>query len=108
MSANDTFPKLLLEQAARHPDRVALRRKRFGIWQTYTWREYAEHVRDTALGFHELGLRAGDRVAIIADNEPEWLFAQLGAQSLGAVPLGIYADTPAAPLRDLIDFAGAK
>jgi long-chain acyl-CoA synthetase len=108
MSASDTFPKLLLEQAARRADRVALRRKRFGIWHTYTWRQYAEHVRDTALGLHALGLRAGDRVAIVADNEPEWLFAQLGAQSLGAIPLGIYADTPAAPLRDLVDFTRAR
>jgi long-chain acyl-CoA synthetase len=105
---SDTFPKLLLRHAERQPDRVALRRKRFGIWQTYTWRQYAEHVRDAAFGLAELGVAAGDRVVILGDNEPEWLFCELAAQSLGAVPLGVYADTPAAPMRELIDFAGAR
>jgi long-chain acyl-CoA synthetase len=106
--SNDAFPKLLLQHAARQPDRIALRRKRFGIWQTYTWRQYAEHVRDVAFGLAELGVGAGDRVVILADNEPEWLFSELAVQSLGAVPLGLYADTPAGPMRELVDFAGAR
>jgi long-chain acyl-CoA synthetase len=104
----DTFPKLLLRHATAQPDRVALRRKRFGIWQTCTWSQYAEHVRDLALGFARLGLGEGDRLVVLADNEPEWLFAELAAQSLGAIPLGIYPDMPPGPTRDLVDFAGAR
>jgi long-chain acyl-CoA synthetase len=107
-AALDTFPKLLLHQAARQPDRVAFRRKRFGIWHTTTWRQYAERVRDVAFGLAELGVAAGDPVVILGDNEPEWLFFELAAQSLGAVPLGLYADTPVEPMRQLVDFAGAR
>lgn len=65
-------------------------------------------MRDVAFGLAELGVGAGDRVVILGDNEPEWLFGELAAQSLGAVPLGAYADTPAEPMRDLVDFAGAR
>lgn len=108
MSASDTFPKLLLQHARERPDQVALRRKRFGLWQTYTWRQCADHVRDVALGLGALGLRPGDRVALLGDNEPEWVWVELAAQSLGAIPLGVYADTPAGAMRDLVDFAGAR
>jgi len=108
MSEHDTFPKLLLRHAAERPDGVALRRKRFGIWQTCTWRQYALHVRDVALGLAELGLGPGDRVALLGDNEPEWLSVELAAQSLGAVPLGVYADTPAGPMGDLVRFTAAR
>lgn len=101
-AGRDTFPKLLLEHAERWPERVALRHKRFGIWQTCTWRQYAAQTRDLALGLRRLGLRPGRTVAIVADNTPEWLFAELGAQSLGAVPLGVYGDTPPAALADLL------
>src|SRR5262249_35471198 len=67
----------------------------------------ALHVRDVALGLAELGLGRGDRIALLGDNEPEWLWGELAAQSLGAIPLGIYADTPASPMGDLVGFAGA-
>lgn len=101
-AGRDTFPRLLLEHAKHRPDRAALRRKRFGIWQTCTWRQYAARTRDLALGLRRLGLRPGRTVAIVADNTPEWLFAELGAQSLGAIPLGVYSDTPPAALADLL------
>ncbi len=108
MSARDTFPKLLLRHAAERPHAVAVRRKRFGLWQTTTWRQAADHVRDTALGLGALGLGPGDRIALLGDNEPAWLWVELAAQALGAIPLGIYADTPVGPMRDLVDFAGAR
>src|SRR5262245_31194142 len=108
MSASDTFPKLLLLHAAQRPHAVAVRRKRLGLWQAITWRQAAEHVRDTALGLRALGLGPGDRIALLGDNGPEWLWTELAAQALGAIPLGIYADTPAGPVRDPVAFSGAR
>lgn len=104
----DTFPKLLLQQAVERPHRVALRRKRFGVWQPYTWRDVAQQVEALALGLVELGLRPDDRVAILGDNEPEWLIFQLAAQGIGAIPLGLYADTPARAVRELVHLSGAR
>ena len=99
---NDTFPKLLLHNADKLNDQVALREKEFGIWQTVTWCEFADHVRDFALGLHVLGLRPGDTVAIIGDNRPEWLYSELAAQSLGAKSVGIYQDSAANEVKYII------
>lgn len=97
----DTFPKLLLEQAARRPDGVALRRKGRGIWRLYTWRRSVEHVRDLAFGLRDVGLGAGRTIVLLADNGPEWLFVELAAQALGAIPVGIDPRMPAERVRRL-------
>jgi long-chain acyl-CoA synthetase len=86
-----TFPKLLNELAARFGDeRVALQEKRYGIWQPITWAAYRQRVRDFAHGLADLGVRAGDVVAVLGDNRPEWLISELAAQSLGGCVVGIY------------------
>ena len=55
--ARDTLPRLLVRNARRYGDRkVALREKEFGIWQTFTWKDYLEHVRLFCLGLVSLGL----------------------------------------------------
>src|SRR5690606_26647583 len=73
-----TLPGLLAEHAKRHGDRVALREKRLGVWHEVTWREYFDHVRAVACRLRELGVKAGDHVAILSDNRSEWLYADLG------------------------------
>ncbi len=105
---NDTFPKLLLQNATKLKDEVALREKEFGIWQTVTWGEFADHVRDFALGLHVLGLRSGDTVAIIGDNRPEWLYSELAAQSLGAKSVGIYQDSAANEVKYIVQASHAR
>lgn len=82
-------PAGVLQRAKDTPARVALRKKHLGRWRTYTWAEVADRMAAVARGFHELGVRPGDRVAIISDNRPAWLFADLGAQSVGAVTVAI-------------------
>jgi long-chain acyl-CoA synthetase len=88
-----TLPRLLVAHARRYGrGKVALREKEYGIWQEVTWEDYAAHVRAVCLGLRALGLEPGDRVAVVCGNRPAWLYAELGAQSLGAIPLGIYVD----------------
>lgn len=104
----DTFPKLLLRNAARKRNRVALREKEFGIWQTVTWQQFADHVRDFALGMHALGLRRGDKVAIIGDNRPEWLYAELATQALGGAAVGVYQDSGADEVKYIVQAADVR
>ncbi len=104
----DTLPKVLLENARERGDEVALREKEFGIWQSFTWAQYAERVRNFARGLVELGLKKGEIVAVLGDNRPEWLIAQLAAQSIGARSLGIYQDSVAVEVRYLMEFSGAR
>jgi len=92
---HDTVPKLLLRNAREYAERPAIREKNFGIWQSWTWSDVYEEVRLYSIGLAELGLRRGDKVAIIGDNRPRlyWTFA--AAQSLGAIPVPVYQDSVA-------------
>ena len=105
--AFDTFPKLLERNAGRHPDKVALREKRLGIWHTTTWREYRDAVRELSLGLVSLGLARGDKVAILGDNRPQWVMAELAAQAAGAASVGLYQDSNLNEVAYVIDHSDA-
>ncbi|MBW1879739.1 MAG: AMP-binding protein, partial [Deltaproteobacteria bacterium] len=75
-----TLPGRLAVHAAERPDRVALREKRFGVWQEITWSRYYRAVSTVGRMLWGLGVRPGDHVAILGDNRTEWLYADLGAQ----------------------------
>ena len=92
MSAEATFPQLLRRLAAQHPHRHALREKRYGIWQPITWAQYEQRVRRFAEGLASMGFRRGETLAVLGDNRPEWVIAELAAQSLGGCSLGLYPD----------------
>lgn len=91
-----TLPQALRVLASIQPDRVAMRMKDYGIWHDITWKEYAENVRQVAMGLHSLGVKRGDHVSIIGENKPEWLFSALGVMSLGGTFVGVYTTNPAA------------
>ena len=105
---NGTLPGLLDRRAKEDPDGVALREKEFGIWQEITWAGFRDRVRSFSLGLVELGVGKGDRIAIIGDNRPEWMIAELGAQAIGALPLGLYQDSIPAELRRMLEAAEAQ
>ncbi len=89
----ETLPQFLQEHASKTPDRIALRERIYGIWQAITWREYQQHVKDFSLGLVSLGLQPEETIAIVGDNRPEWVIAELAAQSVGAKSIGIYQDS---------------
>ena len=108
MRAADTLPGLLARRAAEHPNGVALREKEFGIWQEITWAGFLDRVRSFSLGLVELGVEKGDRIAIVGDNRPEWVIAELAAQAIGALPLGLYQDSIATELARMLEAAEAR
>lgn len=101
-NGQDTLPKLLAQLAQRSADRVALQEKRYGIWQSITWRRYAERVRDLAYGLADLGVQPGEVVAVLANNRPEWLIAELAVQSLGGCVVGIYPTSVGDEVRHIL------
>jgi len=109
LKTHDTFPKLLVRNAEVFGDRkVAMREKEFGIWQDFSWKEYHDHVKYFSLGMVSLGLKAGDKVAIIGDNRPEWVWGEVAAQAAGAVPLGLYQDSTLKEVSYIIDHSDAS
>lgn len=88
--AQDTVPKLFFHRVEKYKDRVALRKKELGVWNKITWRQYGRRVRQIGMGLVLLGLEPEDRVAIIGDSRPEWLYADLGNLSVNGVSVGVY------------------
>ena len=101
-----TTCRLLQRTARQHPTRAAIREKDRGIWQSYTWREYHDHVRDFALGLAALGFTRGDRLSVIGDNRPRLYWAQIAAQCLGGASLPVYQDSIAKELAYVWNHAG--
>ena len=104
----DTFPKLLLRNAEKYGQRAALREKDLGIWRETPWSTYLQRVRDFSLGLRQLGLSRGGKVAIIGDNRPEWVIAELAAQAAGAASVGIYQDSTLTEVAYVIDHCDAQ
>ena len=90
-----TFPRLLLEHAAKRPTAPAMREKEYGIWQSIDWRGMADLTSHIAAGLHQLGLRRGEHLIVIGANRPRLYASMLAAQALGAVPVPLYQDAVA-------------
>ena len=103
-----TIPQLLRQRAEHYGDRLALREKEHGIWKRYSWRHYYETARLVALGLMSLGIKPGDRVAIAGEDTPEWFYADLGIQMIGAVAVGIYPTNPWVELQYIVRHCGAR
>ncbi|WP_210317607.1 AMP-dependent synthetase/ligase [Salinarimonas ramus] len=101
----DTFPKLIVRNARVRPRRTAFRHKDLGIWQSWDWGRVHESVRGFAAGLHGLGVRKGDKVAIVGANRPRLYWAMAAAQWIGAVPIPVYADSVAEEMAYVLSHA---
>ncbi len=91
-----TLPQGLKSLVATQPDRIALRMKEYGIWHDISWKQYYENVKKVSMGLHALGVKRGNHVAIVGENQPEWLYSAMGVMSLGGIFVGVYTTNPAA------------
>jgi long-chain acyl-CoA synthetase len=104
-----TLSKLLLTTAGRYGDRkVAMREKAYGIWRPITWREYLDGVKALALGFIALGLGRGDKVALIGQNRPEGLWAEMATLCVGGVAVWLYQDSMIDEVQYIVDHSDAR
>ena len=90
-----SFPQLLMAHAQSRPHAPAMREKEYGIWQTTTWADLAQLVKDMAAGLHQHGLRRGEHLVVIGANRPRLYATMLAAQTLGAIPVPLYQDAVA-------------
>ena len=104
----DTIPKLLLDHARERGNRPANRLKNFGIWQSWTWSEVAEEVRDLACGLVKIGFQRGDKLAVIGDNRPRLYWSMVAAQALGGIPVPLYQNSVAEGMFHVLENSDAK
>ena len=97
-----TVASLAQDWARRNPRQVALREKDFGIWQEYTWADTWDLIETAAHGLLELGVEAGDRVAIHSEDRPEWVILDLATVAVRGITVGLYPTNPTAEVEYLI------
>ena len=107
LSAPNTLPGFCLEAIARHnkPDTVS--EKRGGQWVQISADEFMRRVRHIALGLADLGIKPGDRVALISENRPEWSIADLAILSGGAITVPLYTTQSIDQIEYIVRDSGA-
>ena len=103
-----TLAELFLSALAKHPRRDALNYKKDGKWHPISSSEIIACSENIACGLYSLGLRQGDRAAILAANSPEWTMADAGCQFLGAVDVPIYTTLAANSVEYILKDSGAQ
>jgi long-chain acyl-CoA synthetase len=107
LSAANTLPGLCLDAIARHnkPDTVS--EKRGGQWVRIPATEFVSRVRHIALGLADLGIKPGDRIALISENRPEWSIADLAILSAGAITVPLYTTQSIEQIEFIVRDSGA-
>ena len=105
---NKSIPEIFLERVESEPDGIAFRHKDLGVFKHVRWKDYFQHVENLCLGLLELGLMAGDRVAILGECCPEWIYSSLAVECAGAIDYGIYSTSSPEEVRYLLENGEAK
>ena len=104
-----TIPKLFVRQCKKYGrNKVAMREKEFGIWIPFTWQDYFENVKNLCLGMVSLDLKRGDKVAMIGDNRPEGLWAEMAALCAGGIGVWLFQDCMMDEVKYIIDHSDTK
>jgi len=103
-----TLPHYCFESFRRNNKSDALRYKVNGIWHQIAGTAAVDRVRQIALGLNALGIKAGDRVAIISENRPEWSMTDLALLCLRAVNVPIYTTQAVDQIRYILENSGTK
>jgi long-chain acyl-CoA synthetase len=99
----DTMAAMCVNAVAARGDAVWLRQKRYGIWQSTTWRGFGDAVREVAMGLVALGFEPGECASILSNTRCEWMFGDFGVLCAGGVSNGIYPTDAPAQVEYLLD-----
>ena len=86
----ETLARLFAKRVQQWGDRTALREKNFGVWESYSWRDFDRIARAYAAGLVTLGMKSGDVVAILSEDNKEWVFADMAVHLAGGTVNGVY------------------
>jgi long-chain acyl-CoA synthetase len=103
-----SLARLFFDQAAQQSDRPFLWNKAPDSWQSRSYEQVAAEIRRLAKGLMALGINPGDRVALISENRPEWLIADMAIISIGAISVPAFATNTAEDNRHVLTHSGAK
>lgn len=102
------MPGLCLTAALKHGKQDALNHKIGSDWVNISAERFVERVRNVALGLADLGIKPGDRIALLSENRPEWSIADLAILSLGAINVPIYTTQAVDQIRYILTDSGTR
>ena len=103
-----SVPGLCLNAALKHAKSDALNHKVGKDWINISAEDFVSRVRHVALGLAEMGIKPGDRIALLSENRPEWSIADLAILSLGAINVPIYTTQAVDQIRYILSDSGAR
>ena len=103
----ETLCQMFQESTRRFAEYPAMLRKVEKRFEPITYREMGVQVRKLATALLSLGIRKGDRVALLSENRPEWAIADFAILHIGAVNVGIFPTLPAGQVEYIVTDSGA-
>jgi long-chain acyl-CoA synthetase len=103
-----SVPGLCLTAVMRHNKSDALNYRADGKWLNVPAETFNERVKNCALGLASLGIRPGDRIALLSENRPEWSIVDMAILSLGAINVPIYTTQAIEQIDYILSDSGAK
>lgn len=104
----DTTPKLFRLRCQALGDRTAHREKTLGIWRSHSWQDYFTRAKHLGLGLVSLGLKRGEVVSILSEDNKEWMYTDMGVQSVGGICSGVYTTDSASQLEYLVNNSDSR
>ena len=105
---HDTPQKLFRARCTEWASSPALRHKKKGIWSSASWADYYAAARAVGLALADMGVQRGQTVAILSENRPEWLYADMGAQCMGMLCTGIYPTSSPEQVQYILNDAAVR
>ncbi|MFQ5850998.1 MAG: AMP-dependent synthetase/ligase [Candidatus Binatia bacterium] len=102
-----SLAEMFVSQVNRYGDRVLYRFARDGKWQSYTWRETLQRVQEIGLGLVSLGVKKGDRAAILSANRVEWSLIDWANICIGALTVPVYASSTPSQVFQVLRHSGS-
>jgi long-chain acyl-CoA synthetase len=104
----DNLAQIFRNQAQKYGDRMAVEKHLKGEWQSWSWTDYYNNARAVGLGLYTLGIRRGDRVALLSENRLEWIASDMGIIGIGACTIPIYVTLPASEVGYIISNSDSR
>jgi long-chain acyl-CoA synthetase len=104
----ENLVSLFLTRAGEKGDKPFLWAKRQGEWRAISWAEAARQVAALAISLKRIGLEPGDRVALVSENRPEWLIADLAIMAAGCVTVPTYTTNTIRDHAHILGNSGAR
>ncbi len=104
----ETLPAVFDQSVAKFGPKIALTYKKDEAWHPVTYQEFGQRAEKVTAALIGLGVVAGDRVALLSENRPEWVYADQGILAAGAVNVPIYPTLTAPQVKYILNDCGAK